>query len=50
MKSKHCRIIATASAEEQASSKMELSTDQPVVHPEACGESGANGGVNLSII
>jgi hypothetical protein len=28
---------------------MELSTDQPVGHPEVRGESGANDGVNLKV-
>jgi hypothetical protein len=50
MKPKTLQDYSHGISEEQASSKLELSTDQLVGHPEARGESGANGGVNLNVI
>jgi len=50
MKSKTFQDYNHRIFEERVSSKMELSTDQPVGHPETRGESVANGGVNLNVI
>jgi hypothetical protein len=50
MKSKALQDSSHRISEEQVSSKMELSTDQPVGHPVARDESVANDSVNLNVI
>jgi hypothetical protein len=50
MKSKTLLDYNHRIAEERVSSKMELSTDQPVDHPEARRESGANDEANLNVL
>jgi hypothetical protein len=50
MKSKTLQDYNHRISEEQVSSKMEFSTDQPVGHPEARRESGANDDVNLKVL
>ena len=50
MKSKTLPDFSRCISEEQVSSKMELSVDQPVGHPVARDESVANDGVNVNVI
>jgi hypothetical protein len=50
MKPKILQDYSHGISEVQASFNLEPSTNQPVGHPEARGESGANAGVNLNVI